>query len=435
MYFRNWFILCMLLLVPAARSFAEQPADFPEPNGVLTLRDALAFALAHNPQLGVFPYDLRAADGHVLQARLGPNPELDIAVEEFGGRRERSGFDAAETTVQIDQPIELGGKRDKRTRVAVLDKELVQWDYQAARLNVIRETTQAFFTAMAAQERLALAERLLEVSRQAQAAVAQRVKAGQDSPVDELRADVVFSENRIERQRAQQTLLSARRALAAVWGGRTPQFQKVADAFYEMSAPRPLAEVIGTIGANPDLARWATEQDRRRAALNLEKARAVPDISVGGGVRRFEQTDDAALVFGLTIPLPLSNRNQGAIRAATADLAKTRRQYEAAQAGTWAALSQAAGALATAYEEVTILRSDVLPKAQRAFDAARQGYEQGKFDYLYILDAQRTLFRTQTQYVDAVEAYHKARADVERLTGGDAGPKTPGSSQEKSNEK
>jgi len=407
------------------RPIAGNETSTAEPNGVVTLRDALALALARNPQLSIFPYDLRAADGRVLQAGLRPNPELDITIEEFAGQGERSGFDAAETTVQIGQPIELAGKRAKRTRVASLDKELVQWDYRAARQDVLRDATQAFFAVLAAQERLALTERLLELSRQAQAAVAQRVQAGRDSPVDELRANVAFSESRIERQKAERALIAARHGLAATWGSRAPMFEKAADDFYGVSGPRPWTEMIAAIAGNPDLARWATEEDKRRAALHLEKAQAVPDVTIGGGVRRFEQTDDAAIVFRFAMPIPLFNRNQGGILAAVADLAKTRRQYEAAQVGTLAALSQAAGALAAAHDEVTISRNDVLPKAQQAFEAAQQGYEQGKFDYLYILDAQRTLFRTQAQYVDSVEAYHKAQADVERLIGGPPESKEP----------
>jgi cobalt-zinc-cadmium efflux system outer membrane protein len=409
---------CQAAAAPTSpRPTTENEANAAEPNGILTLRDALALALARNPQLSIFPYDLRAADARVLQAGLRPNPELDVAVEEFGGRGERSGLRGAETTVQVGQPMELGGKRAKRTRVASLDKELVQWDYRAARLDVMREATRAFFTVLAAQERLALTERLLELSRQAQAAVVQRVKAGKDSPVDELRADVVFSESRIERQKTEKALIAARHGLAATWGSRAPEFEKATDDFYEVSGPRPWTEMIAAIEDNPDLARWATEEDRRRAALHLEKAQAVPDVTVGGGVRRFEQTDDAAFVFGLALPIPLFNRNQGGILAAIADLGKTRRQYEAAQVGTLAALSQATSALAAAHDEVTISRNDVLPKAQQAFEAAQQGYQQGKFDYLYILDAQRTLFRTQAQYVDSVEAYHQAQADVQRLIG------------------
>jgi cobalt-zinc-cadmium efflux system outer membrane protein len=401
----------------APRPDAADGASAPEPNGVVTLRDALAWALARNPQLGVYPYDLRAADALIVQAGLWPNPELGVTVEEFGGRGERRGFEGAETTVELAQPIELGGKRAGRTRVAALDKELVQWDYQAARLDVMRETARAFVTVLAAQERLALSERLLELSRQAQTAVAQRVKAGKDSPVDELRADVAFSETRIEQQNAEKALTAARHTLAATWGSRAPAFEKVEGDFYRTAAPPPLAELTAATANNPDLARWATEEDKRRAALRLERARGVPDIAVGAGVRRFEQTEDAALVFGLIVPVPLFNRNQGGILAATAELEKARRQYEAAQVRILAALSEAVSALGAAYDEVTILHHDVLPKAQRAFEAAQRGYQQGEFDYLYLLDAQRTLFQTQAQYVNSTEAYHKAQADVERLIG------------------
>jgi cobalt-zinc-cadmium efflux system outer membrane protein len=401
-------------------SAVESRVDANEPRGVITWREATALALVRSPELGVFPYELRAAEARVLQAGLRPNPELLVEVEEFGGRRERRGLDGAETTVQVGQPLELGGKRAKRTRVASLDKDLVQWDYKAARLDVLREVTRTFTTVLAAQERLALTERLLELSSQAQSAVAQRVQAGRDSPVDVLRADVALAENRIERQKAQKTLTAARHRLAATWGGRTPVFEQVEGDFYRTPAPRPPAQMTAAVLDNPDLARWQTEEDRRRAALRLEKARGVPDLTLGGGVRRFEQTDDEALVFGLAVPLPLFDRNQGGILEATAQLAKTRRQYEAALVSTLAALSEATNALAAAYDEVTVLRTEVLPKAQQAFEAARQGYEQGKFDYLHVLDAQRTLFQTQMRYIDSVEAYHRAQADATRLTGGPA---------------
>jgi len=398
-------------------SAVESGASLAESNGVLTLRDVTALALARNPELGVFPYDLRAADARVLQAGLRPNPQLEVELEDVGGRGERTGFDAAQTTVQLGQPIELGGKRAKRTQVAALDKELVQWDYKTARLDVMREVTRAFVAVLAAQERLALAERLLELSRQAQSAVAQRVKAGKDSPVEELRADVALAETQIERQKAQKALTAARHRLAATWGGHAPVFEKVEGEFYQTPEPMALAEMTAATAGNPDLARWETEDQRRRAALRLEKARAMPDVTVAGGVRRYEQTDDEAMVFSLGLPLPLFDRNQGGILAATAELGKARRQYEAAQVKTLAALSEASSALAAAHEEATILRRDALPKAQRAFQAAQQGYLQGKFDYLHLLDSQRSLFQTQAQYLDSVEAYHRAQADVQRLIG------------------
>jgi cobalt-zinc-cadmium efflux system outer membrane protein len=403
--------------VMASGQRPEDRAAVAEPNGVVTLPQALALALARNPELGVFPYDLRAADARVLQAGLRPNPQLEIEVEDVGGRRERRGFDAAQTTVAIGQPIELGGKRVKRTRVASLDKDLVQWDYKAARLDVMHDVTRAVVEVLAAQERLALAERLLELSRQAQMAVAQRVAAGKDSPVEELRADVAFAESRNERQKAEKALTAARHALAATWGGQMPVFEKVVGDFYSTPEPRPVTEVHAAVSDNPDLARWETEQDRRRAAVRWEKARGVPDLTVGAGVRRYEETNDGAFVFGLTVPLPLFDRNQGGVLAATAELGKARQQYAAARIKALTALSEATATLTAAYDEVAILKGDILPKAQRAFEAARQGYQQGKFDYLHLLDAQRTLFQTQAQYVDSLAACHKAQANVQRLIG------------------
>ena len=397
---------------------APNETEFVEPDSPVTLRDALALAMLQNPELRTYPYDLRAAEARVLQAGLWPNPELEIEVEEFAGSDDRSGFDAAETTVQVGQPIELGGKRDKRVRLASLDKELVQWDYESARLDVMRDVRQAFAAVLAAQDRVALAERLLDLSRQAHAAVAQRVEAGKDSPVDELRAGVVLSKSRIGLQKAQKALSVARHNLAAAWGGRTVYFERAAGDFYEVSPLAPPEDSAAAVAANPDIARWETQEQRQRAALRLEKARAEPDVIIGGGVQRFEETDDSALVFGLSVPIPLFDRNQGGIRQAIANLGKTRRQYEAVLVRTLAALSEATGALAGAYDEVVILRDDVLPRAQQAFEAAREGYQQGKFDYLYVLDTQRTLFEVQAQYLDSVEAWHKAQAVVERLLGG-----------------
>ena len=388
-----------------------------EPTGTITRAEALALALVHNPGLQVFPYSLRAAEARTVQAGLRPNPELQVELEEFGDRGERSGLDAAETTIQIGQPVELGDKRARRTRVAIEGKALVQWDYESARLDVVREVSLAFTEVLAAQERLALAERLLELSQQAESAVAQRVQAGRDSPVDAMRAGVALSESRIQRQKAEKALAVARRNLAATWGSRKPAFTAVAGSWYDMMQLPFIDQSVDAIADNPDVARWQSEQRSRRAALDLEKAKGVPDVTVAGGVRRFEQTDDSAFVVGLAVPLPLFDRNQGGVQEAVAHLGETRRQYEAVRVKTLAALSQATTSLAAADEEVAALKSEVLPAAQQAFEAVQQGYLQGKFDYLYVLDTQRTLFETQARYIDSIEAYHKARADVERLTG------------------
>ncbi len=410
-----------------AGSIAKTPTVMQnaEPTGAVTLREAAALALMRNPRLAVVSLERRVAEARRLQASLRPNPELAVEIESLAGSGQRSGFDGAETTVSLGQLIERSGKRDKRLRAASLGVELADWDLESERLDTLHQVTQAFVRLLAAQERLSLAGQLHDLSSGAQSAVAQRVEAGKDSAVDALRAGVALSHSRIELQKATRALAAARQNLAATWGARAASFERAAGDFYVVPAPPATADVNEMIAANPDLARWATEQKQRRAALDLEKAQAKSDVTIAAGVQRFEETDDSAFLVSLALPIPLFDRNQGGIEEATVNLARARQEHQAAEIEIATLLGRALNELAAAYEEVRILQADVLPKAQQAFEAAQQGYREGKFDYLYVLDTQRTFFETKVQYIGAVEACHLSRADVERLMGQALDPHPP----------
>ena len=391
--------------------------EIAEPNGVITLRQALALALMHNPELRAFSWEVRASEARALQASLLPNPEIEMEAEEVGGTGERSGFDGAETTIQLGQLIELAGKPSKRKRVAALESKLAGWDYEAKRLDVLTEVAHAFVEVLAAQERVTLAEELVQLSEQILNTVTQRVEAGKDSPVEKTKAQVALASARIVQKQAHQRLASAHKQLAATWGSISPVF-KGATGQLDVTSPIPSeTELRHLLAQNPDLARWAVEMQRRRAALELEKAKVFPDITLSGGMQRFNETDDNAVVFGLSIPVPLFDRNQGRILEAKYNLAKTRRQRRAVEANLYATLADAYQALSSAFIEVTGLKNEVLPGAQSAFDATRRGYRGGKFDYLMVLDAQRTFFYARARYIESLAAYHGARADVERLIG------------------
>ncbi|MHC4338102.1 MAG: TolC family protein [Planctomycetota bacterium] len=371
-----------------------------EPNGVITLREALALALMHNPELKVFSWEVRASEARTLQASLSPNPEIEVEVEEVGGTGERRGFDGAETTIALGQLIELAGKPTKRKRLASLESRLAGWDYEAKRLNVLTEVAHAFVEVLAAQDRLKLAEELVQLSGQILDTVTKRVEAGKDSPVEKTKAQVALASARIEQKQSHQRLVSARKRLADV----------------TFSIPSE-TELTRLLAQNPDLARWAVEMERRQAALELEKANAITDPKISGGVQRFNETDDTVVVFGLSIPIPTSNRNQGRILEARHNLAKAQTQRRAAEANLHVALADAYEALSSALIEVTALKNEVLPGAQSALDATRQGYRQGKFDYLMVLDAQRTFFQARARYIESLAGYHMAKANVERLVG------------------
>ena len=319
--------------------------------------------------------------------------------------------------IQLGQLIELNGKLRKRTRVATLEKELAELDYQAKRLDVLTDTTRLFVGVLAAQEQLVLAEELVQLSEQVLTTVSQRVEAGKDSPVEKTKSEIALASVRIEREKARQNLESARKQLSAIWAGKSPAFEKVAGQL-EVVAPIPTgSQLADLVTQNPDISRWVVELKQRRAAFELEKAKDTPDITLSGGFKRFNETDDNAVVFGVSIPLPIANRNQGSILEARHNLAKAGEERKAAETRVNTALALSYQELSNAFTEATELKSKVLDGAQDVFDASTEGYRQGKFDYLNVLDAQRTLFEAKGQYIEALGAYHKARADVERLIG------------------
>jgi cobalt-zinc-cadmium efflux system outer membrane protein len=120
---------------------------------------------------------------------------------------------------------------------------------------------------------------------------------------------------------------------------------------------------------------------------------------------------------GISIPLPFFDRNQGNIQAAKYQINRVESQREVAVTEVNRALQEAYRTLQASYHEVQQLQEEVLPGAESAFEGIQTGYRQGKFDYLEVLDAQRTLFTSRTRYIQALAEYNRAVAEVERLIG------------------
>ncbi len=387
-----------------------------EPAGNITLQEVLALALRANPELAPFSREIRVREAAVLQARLFPNPEISITAANLGNAVLKD-FDGPQTTVSLSQLILLGGKRARSIEVAGLDRDLAAWDYETKRLDVLTQVAQAFVEVLRAQEGLTLAKDLVALAERVVEAVSARVRAGKVSPVEETRARVTLASVQIDRARAARELEAARKQLAATWGSTTSRFTKALGQLEIIRRVPALEELIQRLSQNPDLARWATELAEREASLDLERRRAIPDLTASLGVTQFTDTNDSAITAGLSIPLPVFNRNQGNIAAAHERLTKAMEQRRAAEVSVTTALNTAYQTLATAHIEVTTLKAQVLPGAQSAFEAVSRGYRLGKFGFLDVLDAQRTLFGAKAQYLRALASYHQAVAEVERLIG------------------
>lgn len=383
------------------------------------MRDALLRALRDSPRLPDSSLELRAREAESLQAGLLPNPALTTEVEDFGGGGSRDAFNASQTTVSLAQLIELGGKRAARVRVADANADLARWDFESLRMDVLSTVAKAFVAALAAQDKLALTEELRRIADESVTTVARTVQSGAVSPVEEGRAKVLLSQVQIEREQRARDLDQARVALAASWGSTNPTFLDVAGDLTDVRKPQTLDQLWLDVERNPDLARWSTEIEQRAATLSLAEAQAVPDVTVSAGGRYYQDEGTAGVVALFSVPLPVFNRNQGAIQAAQTRLDRAKVQQRVAEVSVRSSVAQAYQQLLAAYGQVVALRDQTIPQAKAVFRGAQDAYARGLFRYIEVLDAQRTLFQLRASYVDALLAYHSQITDIARLTGQD----------------
>lgn len=403
--------------VSADPESARAPED---PTGLITLRDALALALRQSPELASFAWEARARGSLVIQAGRPPNPVADVLFEDLGASaRDFNGdrIGRPQATVQLSQLIELGGKRSARQALAGLDRDLAEWDFEAARIDVLTRVTSAFLEVLTSQRAVALTAQTRALVEQLDQTVRSRVEAGVVSPIDQTKAGVALALSRIEEQRARRALSADRTALAALWGHESAAFESAEGDLMSLP-PLPAFDALEPhVTQHPGVARWVTEIARRDAVQSLERARGVPDITVSAGYRRFIAAAGNAFVVGASIPLPLLDRNRDAMRAAAERVAQAREGDRAARFGAIATLAAAYRELAGAHDEAAALAANVLPGARSAFAAVEEGYRLGRFGYLDVLDAQRTLVAAELQHSRAVAVFHRSAAQVERLIG------------------
>jgi cobalt-zinc-cadmium efflux system outer membrane protein len=276
---------------------------------------------------------------------------------------------------------------------------------------------QTFVDVLAAQRRLSLADSLLGLAERFVGTVESRVEAGKVSPLEAERARIVSSNAALRRREAAADLESARKQLSAAWGDATPTYDGVAGSLADVGPIPDYCAVRTLVGRNPDVARWATEITLRRANLSLARANGIPDPIFSAGPSRFQESGETAFRAGIYIPLPIFDRNQGRIQESKYRIRQAESDAQWARVEVERRLAASYETLAFAREHVETLRGSVLPSARRTFSGIEEGYREGKFDLLRVLDAQRALFEATNEYVDALATYHQARAEVERLIG------------------
>ncbi|MBJ2163779.1 TolC family protein [Acidovorax sp. IB03] len=376
----------------------------------LSLAKAIELALEGNPEVAAAKRQWEATEGQVLQGRSRPNPELAYSLEDTRSKTRTQSW-------QLNLPVELGGKRAARTKAAEKTREQAQAQLAELQATVRANVAAAYFDVLTAQERLVLARDSAALAKSSTDTVSKRVAAGKVSPVEESKARVAEAGVRVELAQAASEQRNALSRLFALLGRIDAPYTVLEGKAENLPSVPSLADLQPLISSAPGVVLARIEVDRRKALTALEQSKRVPDVTVSVGMQHSNETQRNVLLFGVSVPLPIFDRNQGNLLEALKLEDKARDELQAATVRLHSEVAQARERLSTITAEVQSLQQEVLPGAKSAYDAATIGFENGKFNFLEVLDAQRTYFTAKSQYLKALGEAHRAAADIDRLLG------------------
>ncbi|OZA08852.1 MAG: cobalt-zinc-cadmium resistance protein [Methylotenera sp. 17-45-7] len=413
------FLSVFILPSMARAEYSQEPtknlqAQTIESANGLTLQTALTLALEANPEISVAIREREAIEGVVTQAGTRPNPSISTSIQDT--RR-----DTRQVFLQLNQEIELGNKREARIEAADAFYNKASAKLESKKAEIHANVVTTFYEVLAGQERLKLSRSSVEVANLALDAASKRVKAGRSSPVEETKSKIAESSAKIEFNQAASQLSSARKRLSALWGNPLPVFESAQGDVENIPSVSSLADLSASLESSPAISLAKLEISARDSMTKIERSKATPNITISAGVLNNQELGGLnQALLGLSVPIPVFDRNQGNLQEAVS------RQYKA-QDELVAVRAQLLANLATQYERLNSarqtsesLRSEILPGAQSAFDAANKGFNAGKFSFLDVLDAQRTLFQARSIYIQALLDAHQAVAEIERITGNTA---------------
>jgi outer membrane protein, heavy metal efflux system len=405
-------VCAVLWCAPAAFAGDVAPSTGVKP---ITLKEAIARALDASAAVKAREERVGGAEAGVRQSGVLPNPEIDVELENFAGSGPFKDLDDSELTLGVSQRIERGGKRDGRVAVAQFDRDIAAIERDTARLDAAAEARRAFYEVSAGTALVKVRKAGLDSAREIEAMAIRRVRSARDPVTVKLRAEIQTAEAKGAYDRAVLALETAKRKLASLWGDPAATFSVDDAALFVV----PEGDATAPSGASPDIKIKEATARRAAAKVELENANARSDVSVGLGVRRFENGGDLAGVLSLSVPLAIFDVNQGNIDQAAAERrAADLEVIEAQRVAEREALSLR-NDVTSARAEALAIRSELLPRAEEALRAARRGYDLGAFSYLELSESQRTLNEIRAREVEVLRDLQFALAALDRLASRD----------------
>ncbi len=412
-------------MVFATLALAAHPS-FAQPATTISIEQAIQEALQNNPGLLAERLGIPVAETALITARLRPNPVLSASADHLDwlgtGYNPVNGAGPAETALRVDVPFERGHKRAYRVDTAGYAAKIAEARVADTVRRLRLDVTLACIDVLAAKARLDLANDSLKSLEGIVQLNETRLKGGAIPPIELTRSRVAMLQFRSNVKTAELTLTTARVRLQTLLGRSPSQTVDVSDplAVPIASAVPPLDQIQArAIAVRPDIQAARLDQARSQAELRLQLAQGKVDYTAGAEYRRQQGVNGTgnSVGFFFSVPLPLSNRNQGEIARVTSEEAQLQKQIDALQSQVSGEVTGAFREYETARQLIADIERDLLGLSQEARNTTTYVYQAGAGSLLDVLDAQRAFNETMSTYYDAQADYRRAVSRLASVVG------------------
>lgn len=381
----------------------------------MTLERALAIALRRSPQLRALGHDAEWSEGRMGAARAYPNPELAVVFEDLTAKPREEGSSPGNIKAELNQSIELGGKRSTRVRQAEVEGQSRTADSALARTRFRFDLNSAFIQVVHAQHIAGLAEERHSLASRIAEIAGERARAGKIAPIEEtrLRTNAALASSELYEKR--QELKTARLRLASVMGVEEAEFGEVVFPLEQLGDNIAMEKLRAELTSSNSFARIDLDVAKARADLEVEQANGVPNLTVI--LEANYQPNDKRTLFaaGFSLPLPVFDRNQGARGMAAAQVLATTALADKQRQDLAQEVEEAHATLTASLNKARILKTDVLPGLEQSQSALETAYRQGRIGYLDVVESQESLFAVREKALEAAARYHTSLFRIEAL--------------------
>jgi outer membrane protein, heavy metal efflux system len=404
-----------LLLLSIGCACALGAAESPRTNSAaLTLDEAFALAERLHPDIAEAEALLRAAQGKAEQTGKLSNPDLIGRVESAPLKGRTAGD--AEYLAGVSQSLPLGPRLSKARTAEKLTIEARIHELEVRRREVRKRVHSAFATALYQDRAFNTLSNISHTFEQAVAITKGRLNAGDALPEDLARIELELARSTVERDRASSMRWVALMQLATSIGNTKLPMERLdgtLDAAFEVPS---LEEIAANLANHPAVLRAQADTKVSETRVQLARAQRIPDITVEALYRRLQAERRDAFDIGVSIPLPLFDRNSGRIREARAELNAAEARYRSTQNELWLRTQDSHSRLSAALARNRTLRDDVLPRAETILKTADARFAVGDMRVAELLSVRRDWASIQLTYLESVRDLAEVWAEVRSLT-------------------